>query len=177
MEKNMKLNKILIIGISGTGKTWLAKKLSGLLNIPVTHYDQLVWGKNWTEVDEKIVEQKLAEIVKTDHWIIEGFIHPAARVKLEQADVVIYLDYSGAQALWGGLKRWWQCHGRTRPEMAPGCIEEFNWRYLKTMYTRAERPEIETAIKGFENKVIRLKNKKTTADFLAKINKTTNSLF
>lgn len=65
------MNRILIIGISATGKSTLARKLSDFYKIPITHYDELVWAKNWIEVDEKIVEQKLEEIVKKDRWIIE----------------------------------------------------------------------------------------------------------
>jgi len=88
---------------------------------------------------------------------------------LEQADLVIYLDYSGWRAMWGGLKRWWQHRGHTRPEMATGCIEKFNWDYLKVMWYRLERSEIEKTIKGFENKIIRLENKKETNNFLKKL--------
>lgn len=162
------MNKILIIGISGIGKTRLARKLSDYLKIPVTHYDEFVWGKNWKEENEKVVEQKLEEVIKKDKWIIEGFIHPAAKSKLENADMVIYLDYSGCQAFWGGLSRWWKCRGKTRPEMAAGCIEKFDWNFLKVMWRRGERPEIEEAIKGFENKIVRLKTRKETNNFLAK---------
>ncbi|MFA5962078.1 MAG: hypothetical protein WC848_05330 [Parcubacteria group bacterium] len=163
------MDKVLIIGISGTGKTRLARKLSDFSKIPVTHYDEFVWGENWKEIDEKIVEQKLEEIIKKDRWIIEGFIHPAAKSKLKNADTIIYLDYSGWQAFWGGLSRWWRCRGKTRPEMAAGCIEKFDWNYLEVMWKRAERPEIEEALKGFEDKIIHIKNRSGTDNFLAKL--------
>lgn len=167
----MTMNKVLIIGISGTGKTKLARKLSDFLKNPITHYDELVWRECWKEVDEKIVEKKLNEVVKRDRWIVEGFIHPSAKIKLENADTVIYLDYSGFQAMIGGIQRWWQHRGKTRPEMAAGCIEKFDWDFLKVMWKRVERPEIENAVKGFENKIIRLKTRKETDNFLAKLYK------
>lgn len=165
------MNKVLIIGISGTGKTKLAIKLSSVLKIPVTHYDTLVWGESWNEVDEKIIEKQLIAIIKKEKWIIEGFIHPAAKTRLEHAETVLYLDYSGTEACIGGLQRWWQYRGKNRPEMATGCIEKFNWNYLKVMWRRAERPQIEEVIKGFENKVIRLKTRKETDNFLTNIAK------
>lgn len=165
----MKMNKVLIIGISGTGKTRLARKLSDFLKIPVTHYDEFAWGKNWKEIDEKIVERKLGAVTKKDKWIIEGFIHPAAENKLENADTVIYLDYPGWQAFWGGLSRWWKYRGKIRPEMATGCIEKIDWNFLKIMWKRGERLEIEEAIKGFENKIIFLKNRNETANFLTEL--------
>ena len=159
-------DKILIIGISGTGKTFLAEKLSDFFKIPITHYDQLVWGECWQEVDEKIVEQKIKEVIKKDKWIIEGYIHPAAKIKLDKADIVIYLDYSGFQAMLGGIQRWWKYRGKKRPEMASGCIEKFDFNFLKIMWKRRERPEIEEAIKNFEDKVVRLKSRKETEIFL-----------
>jgi hypothetical protein len=37
------------------------------------------------------------------------------------------------------------------------------------MLTREERPEIEEAIKGFEKKIIRLKNRKKTKEFMKNV--------
>ncbi len=164
----MKTQKILIIGISGTGKSRLARKLSELLDIPTTYLDSFIWNEHWKENNEKNVIQKLEDVLKNEKWIIEGFIHPSATPKLQKADLVLYLDYSGPRAFLGGLKRWWQYRGKARPEMPNGCIERFDWNFLKVMWKRAERPEIEEAIKGFEKKIIRLKSWKETDSFLDK---------
>lgn len=165
----MQMHRILIIGISGTGKTVLARALSHLLSIPATHYDKLVWQEDWNEVSEDVVTRQLGDVIKKDQWIIEGFIHPAAQSKLERADTVIYLDYSGPRAAFGGLRRWWQYRGRVRPELAAGCVERFDWDYLKVMWRRGERPEIEEAIKGFEDKIVRLKTKKQLNQYLKSV--------
>ena len=162
----MNVNKILIIGISGTGKTRLAKMLSDILNIPVIHYDELAWGKDWEEVKTEEVDKKTKEILKKDKWIIEGYINPTAKEKLDNADMVIYLDFKGPSAFWGGLQRWWQYRGKVRPEMKEGCTEEFNFDYLKTMLKRKERVEIEKEIKGFEDKTTRLKSRKEVDKFI-----------
>ncbi|MEI7558951.1 MAG: shikimate kinase [bacterium] len=67
----MDINKIVIIGISGTGKTTIARILSNILEIPIIHYDKFVREKNRTEVDEKIVEEKLEHAMKQKKWIME----------------------------------------------------------------------------------------------------------
>ncbi len=163
------MKRIAIIGISGTGKTTVARKLSKILDIPVIHYDQFVRAENRTERDEKIVEKKIEAAIKRDTWIIEWYIHPAANIRLEKADIIIYLDYSWYRAMLNGIKRRWQHRGKTRKEMAKWCIERLDRKYLKVMLTREERPEIEDTIKWFEEKIIRLKNKDKTQRLIEKI--------
>lgn len=168
----MNSNKIAIIGISGTGKTTVARILSNILEIPIIHYDKFVREKNRTEVNEKIVEEKLEHAMKQKKRIMEWYIHPAAKSRLEKADKILYLDYSWYNAMLGGIKRRRQHRGSTKAEMAEGCIEKLDIKYLKVMLTREERQEIEDAIIGFENKVIRLKTRKETRKWLKEIEKT-----
>lgn len=167
----MNINRIVIIGISGTGKTTIARIVSNILEIPIIHYDKFVRDKNRTEVNEKIVEKKLEHAMKEKKWIMEWYIHPAAKSRLEKADKILYLDYSWYNAMFGGIKRRRQHRGSTRAEMAEGCIEKLDVKYLKVMRTREERQEIEDAIIGFENKVIRLKTKKETRNWIKEIEK------
>lgn len=42
--------------------------------------------------------------------------------------------------------------------MPAGCVEKFDPKYLKVMFNRLERPEIEDVIKQFENKIMRIKS-------------------
>lgn len=67
----MNINRIVIIGISGTGKTTIARIVSNILEIPIIHYDKFVRDKNRTEVNEKIVEKKLEHAMKEKKWIME----------------------------------------------------------------------------------------------------------
>ncbi len=62
------------------------------------------------------------------------------------------MDYPGSTALWGMLKRWWKYRKVRRPEFAPGCEEEFLWRYFfNTVLFRRERAKVEKLLK--ENNV------------------------
>lgn len=162
----MKPQKIIIIGISGAGKSHLARRLSKVLDLPIIHYDTLCWDKNWVEVKEEEVAEKLRREMKKDKWILEGYIEPLAHERLEQADLVLYLDYSGLRALWGGIKRWFTNRGNHLPELAEGCIMKFDPERFKIMWTRDERKEIERVIRGFEKKVVRLTSPRALTRFL-----------
>lgn len=164
------IKRITIIGISGTGKSTLARKLSGLMNIPVTHVDQHIWDENWKEADAKKAEMALNKAMENEKWIVEGYIFPCAETRLEKADLIIYLDYSGIRAMLGGIKRWRMFRGKKRPEMPEGNIEStsIEWNYLKVMFKRLERPEIEKAIRTFNmsKKLVRLRSDRETKKFL-----------
>ena len=109
---------------------------------------------------------KLRKELQRDAWILEGYIAPAAKERLEAADVVLYLDYPGWRAALGGLRRWWQHRKNPRPELADGCEDRWSWERLWIMWTRDERREIEKEIRGFGEKVVRLRSPREVEDFL-----------
>lgn len=148
--------RIAIIGISGVGKSWLARRLSQKLGLPIVHYDTLCWDKNWTEVAEAEIKKRILDAIDTDGWILEGYINPAAQERLRAADIVLYLDYSGWRSVWGGLRRWWQHRKIPRPELAEGCEDRWSWERFRIMWTRDERREIEGEVKEFSHKVLRI---------------------
>lgn len=41
--------------------------------------------------------------------------------------------------IWGAISRWVKWMGRTRPEMAPGCIEKVDWQFLRFIWTFEEK--------------------------------------
>jgi adenylate kinase family enzyme len=161
------MNRILIIGISGTGKTRFATLLSEKLDIPVIFLDSIFWKENWQEEDPKIVEAKINNLLKKDEWIIEGYIEPLGHERLKRADQVIYLDYPGAIAVLGGLQRWKKFRNKTRPEMPQGNTEFLGLKFLLSLLRRDERPEIEQTIAGYQDKVIRLRSRKAADKYLA----------
>lgn len=68
--------KIHIIGCSGTGKTYFAKKLSDKYNIPHFYLDDIQWDNNSEGYGAKMPIDKREELLKNildnDSWIIEG---------------------------------------------------------------------------------------------------------
>lgn len=44
------MNKIVIIGPSGVGKSHFAKRLGNLLGIKVFHLDKYYWKPNWQKI-------------------------------------------------------------------------------------------------------------------------------
>jgi adenylate kinase family enzyme len=160
------MNRILVVGISGTGKTYAAERLAQKFNLPVTYLDSIFWKENWKEEDEALVKSKIKKLINANEWVIEGYIEPLGKERVQQAELVIYLDYSGISAVLGGLDRRKQFRGKVRPEMPAGNTESVGIKFLWTLFMRHERPEIEKTISGYEQKVVRLKSRKQTESYL-----------
>ncbi|MBU1931621.1 hypothetical protein KJ965_02850 [Patescibacteria group bacterium] len=86
--------KISIIGSSGSGKTYLARKLSEKYKIKHSNLDYVffkhVVDKSRIELSEKEWKKNLDKLLEKDSWIIEG-VNPLVEV-LEKADKIIGLS-------------------------------------------------------------------------------------
>lgn len=122
--------RIAIVGNPGSGKSTLATRLGMLLNIPVHHLDTHVFvNGNKTAKQELIqVQQKL---VDQDSWIIEGCSISTLEMRLEKADMVIYLNIPRMQCIWRVLKRALAFDEKLANS---GCVRLANWTLLKYIW-------------------------------------------
>ena len=88
--------KIHIIGCSGTGKTYLAKKLSNKYNIPHYDLDNIYWDNSSEKYGLKTEFEKrdnlLQNILEKDAWIIEGIYYKWLEQSFKDADIIYILD-------------------------------------------------------------------------------------
>ena len=160
MIKNV--NKIAIIGGSGTGKTTLSKNLSKKLNLPVYHIDGIHHLENWQIRDKDERDKMILEIVNQSKWIIDGTYHTTLKERVENADLIIYLDYSSIAQAKGALGRWIKNHGKEKEEI-PGCRERMSFEFLMWVWNwRKNKREdiIKNITKIDQNKVLVFKNRR-----------------
>ena len=123
------MERICIIGGSGTGKTTLSNNLGKALNLPVYHIDAIHHLENWKIRDEAERDKIILDIINNDKWVVDGTYRSTLKERLERADYVIYLDYSSIAQVRGVLSRFIKDHGKERPEI-PGCKERMSWKFL-----------------------------------------------
>lgn len=168
------MERIMVIGVSaGVGKSTFARKLGEILNKKVYHLDSYYWKPGWVESSLEEFRNAQKEIVKNDHWIIEGNYSSSFDIRAEIADTIIYLELPLAVCLYRVLKRWLMNIGRTRPDLGEGCPEKMEWTFLKFIYTtyhsRKKKMAERFQILGFEKTIIVLKNKKAIREYLENI--------
>ncbi len=152
------MQRVLVIGSPGAGKSTLAHKLADRTNLPLFHLDQMHWLPGWVERGRDEGRAELARILAGDRWIIDGNYGSILPMRLERADTVIWLDYPTWLCLKRVLKRWWQHRGRTRPDMTEGCPERLNLEFLHYVlsFRRAWQARNAAALDGFTGTIVRL---------------------
>jgi adenylate kinase family enzyme len=124
------MQRILVIGSPGAGKTTFARKLAARSDLPLHHLDRIFWLPGWVERDRREVQDRLEDILVTDRWIIDGNYGSSLPQRIARADGIIWLDYPTHLSLTRVLHRWWRYRGKTRPDMTEACPERLDAAFL-----------------------------------------------
>ncbi|MBT8221299.1 MAG: AAA family ATPase, partial [Bacteroidia bacterium] len=124
------LNRIMIIGCCGAGKSTLATRLHEILDLPLIHLDQHYHLPEWREPSKEEWEQIATDLASGDQWIIDGNYGGTMDIRIPRADLILFMDYPTHSCISRIIKRTWKYHGKVRPDMAPGCPERFDWEFL-----------------------------------------------
>jgi len=167
------VKKILVIGCCGAGKSTLAKKLSVKTGLPIIHLDKVYWNPNWEETPKVEWERKIKLLVSQSTYIMDGNYSGSLHLRLPSADKIIFLDYPTRICLWRVIKRTWNNLGNTRQDMASGCPERFDIKFLHyvlvfNLVTRKRLYRILKARKEFSQLIV-LKNDAAVNTYLAQI--------
>ena len=111
--------KISIIGYSGSGKSTLAETLASYYSIPKLHMDTLQFQPGWIDSDRDWMEEEMKQFLSAHRdWVIDGnYSWCCYEERMEQADQIIFLNFSRWNCLYRGWKRYHRYKGRVRESM------------------------------------------------------------
>ena len=156
------INRISVIGGSGTGKTTLTSNLGNKLNLPIYHIDGIHHLKNWEIRDKSERDAIILDLIEKEKWIIDGTYRATLEKRLKKSDLVIFLDFSTFAQIRGVLKRYFTNPGKEKYEI-PGCNEKLSLKFLLFVWNwRKEKRSfiLENLNKIDSKKVIIFKNRR-----------------
>lgn len=129
------MQRILLLGPGGAGKSTLARRLGDRLGLPVVHLDREHWQPGWVEPDPAWWASRLAELAAAERWVMDGNYGRHLASRLARADTVLLLLPPTTTCLRRVVGRWLAHRGGTRPDMAPGCPEQVTFEFLHWIAT------------------------------------------
>ncbi len=140
------MQRVVIVGPGGAGKTTLADELGRRTGLAVIHLDQHFWQPGWVETPRDVWRAIQQELFADDEWIADGNYGGTLDERLPRADTVIFCDFPAWRTLRRVLRRW--STNRGQAVQADGCAERFDARFLwwVLLYRRRSRPRVVQAI-------------------------------
>jgi adenylate kinase family enzyme len=126
----MNMQRIVVVGTTGSGKTTMAGRLSDKLGIPHTELDALNWGPNWTMRPPEVFLSAVEQATRGKTWVVDGNYSRSREIVWSRADTIVWLDYPLWLILW---RLWWRTlRRRVRQEELWSGNRERLWTHFFT---------------------------------------------
>lgn len=99
------MNKIVIIGCPGAGKTAFARKLSDSIGIELYHLDMIWHRPDKTHISREEFDETLGCLLAKDSWIVDGNYLRTMERRILAADTVFFFDLPTEICLRGATER------------------------------------------------------------------------
>jgi adenylate kinase family enzyme len=114
-------DRVLIYGVTGSGKTTMARQIAERTGLPWHSVDDLTWEPGWVGVPTDEQRRRIAAICAGERWILDAAYSAWSEVVLERVQLIVALDYprwlSLGRLVWRTLRRTVEhqpvCNGNT----------------------------------------------------------------
>jgi adenylate kinase family enzyme len=107
-EREESMQRVVIMGRGGAGKSRLAQELSLVLGLPVIELDGIFWQPDLRPTPEPEWMEIQRTLVARERWIIDGDLGPydtGLELRLRAADTIVVLDFPLWRCVWRALRR------------------------------------------------------------------------
>jgi adenylate kinase family enzyme len=105
--ENMSVQRVVILGRDGAGKSTVARRLGEAFGLPVIELDKHFWQSGLVPLPKDQWAKVQQEMTNQPRWVIDGDLGPydVFPVRLSAAGTVLLLDFSMWLCLWRALRR------------------------------------------------------------------------
>jgi len=152
VERSDRMEKVIIIGCPGSGKSTFGRELKRITGLPLYHLDMMYWNEDRTTVSKEIFIERLQEAMSNSKWIIDGNYGGSMEMRIKECDTVFFLDYATELCIQGIESR----KGQPRSDMP--WIENDNtdndFISFINNYNSESRPKVLDLMKKYASKNI-----------------------
>ena len=99
------LDRIVVVGTSGSGKTTFARALSQRLALRHVELDTLYWGPEWTPVPGEVFRERVESAISDPSWVLDGNYSAVRDAIWARATTLVWLDYGFPLVFWRAVSR------------------------------------------------------------------------
>jgi adenylate kinase family enzyme len=86
-------DRVLLYGVTGSGKSTAALAIGARTGHPVTLVDELTWLPGWVPVEQSVQRELIGEIVAGERWLLDSSYGDWLSFVLPRVELVVGLDY------------------------------------------------------------------------------------
>jgi adenylate kinase family enzyme len=167
------MRRVVVAGITGAGKTTLARELSRVTGLPFVELDGFVEGPGWSVLPD--FRRSTEQLVAGPSWITDNLWYPEVQdLLLARADTVVWLDVDRPEVVKRLLRRSLRRGLPPRPVLVNGNRERL-WAIvrasspLRTAWSHhaSHRTHLEQILSG--HRVVRLRTPAQVEDWLLSV--------
>jgi adenylate kinase family enzyme len=158
------MQRIIVIGCPGSGKSTFARALHNKTGIPLYHLDMMYWNADKTTVEKRAFLERLSALLEREAWIIDGNYASTMEQRMAACDTVIFLDYPVEVCLDGIRAR----RGKPRSDMPwIEAEEDAEFTLFVKNYKEQQKPAVLELFKKYGDKdIIILESREQANKFL-----------
>lgn len=86
------MHRVSLVGVSGSGKTTVGRKLAASLDVPFVELDSIFHLPGWRELPRDDFRMRVREALTADRWVVDGNYSAVRDLVWDRADTVVWLD-------------------------------------------------------------------------------------
>ncbi len=123
------MRRVVVVGVTGSGKTTFAAALAARLRIAHVELDALHWEPDWVMAERNVFRERVARALAAETWVADGNYSKVRDLVWTRADTLVWLDYPFALTFVRLLRRT-VARIRSGQELYNGNRERFKEQFL-----------------------------------------------
>ena len=154
------MTRVAVVGNGGSGKTWLALRLSDVLHVPAIHLDLYRYDAEGQRCDDDTFLDEVQRKLDEPSWVADGNYLGTLGDRVSRADVVVFLDLPAVVCFVGVLSRRVRNRGRRVEDAAH--VDRFNAAFVRYVltYDFFLRPRVLTELAQAQCRVVRVRSRR-----------------